>query len=264
MARSDEVFEEANTSMKEYVDSVEPIKKQRKQRKLKRLIMLVILALVLVGGAIWFFFLREPKKEQLTPSAQPETQQPADEPDEEVVTTTEKYVSQAFSLTFDYPTNWEIDDTEPTVLQIMSPITRIKDTDGNIAEARVVVKVRPKGAALAEFTGTSTAVRASEKMSYSQPSAAQRGQTFLTFVGHSGAGLDAVYITGDNGYEKDGFVPKTDVAQADPIISVQLVACPQNRCDSAAITSLSVENEAWEDNAYLQQAKILLQSLVIS
>ena len=67
-------------------------------------------------------------------------------------------------------------------------------------------------------------MKASEKIKYSNPTSVQRAETYLTFVQYSttarGEGIDALYITGDNGYQKDQYIPKTDMINLDPVIVV--------------------------------------------
>ncbi len=263
MSKPDDVFEEASTSMKDYVDNVVPMKKQKKRRRKNRLIMIIVVVLLAVGAAVWYFVIRKPAPANQSPSSQTAEQQQS-EPAAEVVTTTEHYVSQAFNLSLDYPSNWKVDDTDAAQLQVISPQTKLKDASGADVNGKVIVTVRGKGSALSELTGEITATRASEKMSYTQPSSQQRGQTYLTFVRYAGPGLDGVFITGDNGYEKDAVVPKKDLSLGDPIVNVSFVSCKDNACDTKTAKPLSLTDSEWEDNAFLKQAKTLLQSLVIS
>jgi hypothetical protein len=262
MSQPDDVYEEASTSMKDYVQNVEPLQKQKKQRRKRRLLILLAVIIVAAGG-IGYWFMNKPS-ETKQPASTQQKQPVEEESDKEVVETTENHVSQNFRLVFDYPSNWEVDESDPKQLLVSSPTTKFSQSGSESKiTAKVVVTVRAKNSQLPEFTENSAALRESEKMAYAQPSGQQRGQTYLTFVSHSG-GLEGVYVTGDNGYEKDGFVPRSDVMQADPVISVRFIECPNKSCDPKAGKYIGVDEKEWETNKYLQQAKKLLESLVIS
>lgn len=265
-SQEDELYQEASTSVADYVENSTPVRKEKGKRRKKSIF--IVIALVLVAGGAAAYFLTKPKKTAEMTQAPAQTTQA---PEAELVTSTENFVSPSFRLSFDHPTNWKVDeipasaDTSAEIV-VRSPTIKLKDAEGKEVSAQVMLRIRPKSNKLTDIAegANIVALRPSEKISYSQPSSQQRGETFLTYLQHTGAGLDAVYITGDNGYEKEAFVPKTDLVQSDPIISVSFLNCSDLACNAEAASALSISDTEWEENKFIQQAKTILQSLNIN
>jgi len=125
----------------------------------------------------------------------------------------------------------------------------------------VVVTVMAKTASPPGFTGTSgLAAAASQKIAYAAPSQNQRKETYLSFVGFNGGSkVDAMYITGDSGYQKDQTIPKTDVAKSDPMVAVTVLKCEGTTCSEP----LGISADMAQSNVTIQTAISILKSLVI-
>lgn len=255
--------DEENSSVAEYVSHITPVQKQKQRRRNRKRLLIALLVLLIVGAVAGYFLTKKPSSNEQTPSnqsAQPE----ATEPEEELVTTTEHYTSSAFRLSLDYPSNWSVNDKEG--LTFVSPKLKLANAEGQEGDSLVVIMVRSKGSRVNEIEGdTITALKASEKIAYTTPSANQRAETYLTFASHlSPKGLDGIYITGDNGYEKDAFVPKSDLMLSDPMINVSFYACQDTKCDLKTAQPTGVQLDQWKTNKYLNQVLDILKSITVS
>jgi hypothetical protein len=76
--------------------------------------------------------------------------------------------------------------------------------------------------------------------------------------------LDAVYVTGDSGYQQDQAIPMADVVKGDPLINVTFVSCPTDDCATGTLTPLSVTTATWQNSAIGKPATALLESLTLN
>lgn len=233
--------------------------KKPRRSKLLYLVVLLIAAAALVAG---YWFLIKPKPAKTTQQTQATVAKT-----ETINSKTDHYDSNNFSLGFDYPHGWTLTDTSGSGrLTIVSPAMQLKDASGQSVNGQIVMTIRDKTQKLTEFDrGAALAVRDSEKIAYARPSQIQRGSTYLSFLQYattSGSGLDAIYITGDNGYQKNQTVPLVDVAKSDPVISIAFTKCSDTKCSNG--TQLSLSQTAWDDNSFSKPLKSLLESLTIN
>lgn len=238
----------------------------KRNRKSKRgLVIVVILILVVVGagGAFYVFGLSD--SETTTPTPTPSVTETPMQPAQTVISdTTERYRSSRFLLSFDVPTDWEIKDTASSpALTATSPKVSIP-TDNGSTNGIVVLSIQRKGTELPQFeAGNATAAAASEKIAYTDASASQRGETFISFLSYadsaSAHNIDAVYITGDFGYEKDQAIPAVDIKKIDPNIFVEFFAC-----DGGCDVPLAIAPSAWKDTQFGKKIEDILISLTIN
>lgn len=214
---------------------------------------IVLVLLLGAGGAYYLFFRKSANTQSAQQSQQAAPQQTAQTIDTQL---SEHYVSQDLKLTVDYPSDWQKDDSGSQQLKLESPITKLDGTDAKIVITLFAGSTTPPG-----FTGNSgQAVADSEKIAYTSPTQNQRKETYLSFVDFgSGSNIDAIYITGDNGYQKDQTVPKTDVVTISPIVSITFLKCEGTDCREP----YSISHELWQSNQMLSVAKSIIQSLVI-
>lgn len=221
------------------------------------------------AGAGWYFWLRhveadKPKTSQQT--TPPAASKPAEEP-------TETYNSVAFGLQFDYPQKWKVTETDTNKLTITSTPLGVKavSVDGDIKKvsARAVVTMQHKQSGIPEFeSGNAQAVRESELMNYAKPSQMQRGATYLSFLNYAGSqdagrkGIDAVYVSGDNGYVKDQYVEQSGVINGDPLITVTFQSCPDTKCEKPG-PALTVIPSMWDDKDFVKPIRSTLESIVV-
>ncbi|HUB93271.1 MAG TPA: hypothetical protein VMB52_02100 [Verrucomicrobiae bacterium] len=229
---------------------------------LKVLVVVVILA----GAAFGSFWLgsHEADKGQTTPTTTSSTtaHSSGGSQGEPVVTATKHYDSTNYTLGFDYPKTWTISDTT-TKLTVTSPAMQMATADGEKTGVLVVVTFQNPTPTIMGFPSAgAVAVLASDHLTYKQPSTIQRAQTYLSYLSYGAAnGLDAVYVTGDNGYQQGQLVPMSDITSGNPIIGVTFDSCPDENCSSSKPVTLSAS--AWQSSAASKDVVSLLESIVL-
>jgi hypothetical protein len=169
-------------------------------------------------------------------------------------------------LSFSYPETWGVLDDGSGKLTVTSPAIALKNGNGKTVQGRVVAMIRNKQPALDEFKkGNAVAALISEKLSYTKPTDSQRAQTYISFLNYASSttnGIDGIYITGDNGYEKGQAIPQTDVIQTDPLITVGFVQCSDTNCSSGG-TALTVSSDEWKNTDFKTPITAFITSLAI-
>jgi hypothetical protein len=234
--------------------------KKPKPGKLVYFAILIIVAAA-AAGAYWFLVKPQPAKTSQSNQAAA-VQAPA------ISSKTDHYDSNNFGLGFDYPQGWTIADTAGSgKLTVASPTIKLKNASGQMVNGQIIMTIRDKTQKLTEFDkGAALAVRDSEKIAYARPSQIQRGSTYVSFLQYSttadGNSLDAIYITGDNGYQKNQTIPLTDVSKSDPVIGISFIRCSDAKCSN--ISALSLSQNVWDDSSFSKPLKSLLESLIIN
>ena len=232
-------------------------------RKLGIVVAVVILVAALGGGGYWFYKNRQSDSK---PAETSQTNQNSTPAAAKITTETKHYDSANFRLGFDYPGNWTASEDNAEQITVLSPGIKLKGTDGKDVTGQIYFRIRAKGQNLEGFeNNAATALMASEKIAYTSPTQVQRASTYISFLRYAenNAGLDAVYITGDLGYEKGQTVPKTDIEKVDPIISIEFYLCPNSGCVELS-GIYGIGEQTWEDEDISGPLKNMLTSLVIN
>jgi hypothetical protein len=245
----------------QYVNDIHSLQAQKKRKRIVAIIIVIVLLVAAVFGSMKIIKLAmsDPKETDQQTNQQPE--QPTSSP---ISTETENHSSSQFFLNFDYPNDWEVnDDRVAGLLTVTSPQMDMPGPSGAMS-GKVVFQIRAKTSKLPEFEdGNALAVTDSEKIKYTRPSQAQRGETYLSFLSYAGSAssglIDGVFVTGDFGYKKDQAIPKVDIQKIDPIINVSFLAC-DGTCELAA----AIPPSAWQQADFGQQIKKMIQSLHIN
>ena len=246
-------------SANEFVRTIEPVQKDKKKRRIGLIIGIVITILLLGGGAYAAI-----KQRKATPTSSGPTSQASEQPKPLIDTTTKRYSSNQFYLDIDIPSDWEVKDEQGSgVFTATSPNVAIPTT-GTSTTGKVILTMRDKNQKLPEFDkGNATAVLDSEKIAYTKPSSAQRGQTYVSFLAYptatSSSLIDGIYITGDFGYQKEQAIPKIDIQKVDPIISLTFMAC-----DGSCTKQIAIAPDAWQSAEFGGVLKKMLQSLTVN
>ncbi len=240
-----------------------PVAKPAKKAGKRWLWPVIILALI--GIAAGAYFLLGGKKAAAPEAAAPATNQQTattTEPETPAAITTKHYDSTNFAMGLDYPDDWKLNDTE-TLLTVTSPQMTFTTNDDKQAKGYIRVTVQPKQTSLPDFSkGSATAVIESNKIAYKKPTQNQRAQTYLTFASYfttKNNGWDAIYITGDNGYQVGQTIPQADILQPDPLVTVKFLACTSQECAGTA-TPLSLNVSEWKKTTVSEPIKTILQS----
>jgi hypothetical protein len=237
-------------------------RQQKKSSKRWLVVGLGILLLVMIGGAVFKFALNDKGSGNNTTAQKDTSKEQTQHPI--ASTETEDYTSAELGLAFKYPNDWKLDDKIPGKLTVTSPKVPLSGKDGTKTSGKIALTIRAKGQPLPEFEkGNATAVKQSELLKYKTPSPNQRANTYLTFVAHAPAasGLDALYITGDYGYQKGQAVPQVDIANVDPVINVAFSQCSDDSCSK--VTPLSISESSWDAKTFSDPIKNMLQSITV-
>lgn len=260
--------QEPDRSTADYADYEKPQKPRNPMwgklgRKVGIGLAVLVLVIALGGGGYWFIKIRgaEPK-----PASSPQSAQQPNDAASQITTETKKFESANFKLSFDYPGNWTASEDNPEEISVLSRGIKMKDADGKDVTGQVYFRVRAKGQKLQGFDkGDATAVIASEKIAYTTPSQVQRASTYISFLRYAdnSAGLDAIYITGDLGYEEGQTIPKADIEKVDPIISIEFYLCPNSGCmELSGVYGIGVET--WSNEDIKLALENMLKSLTIN
>jgi hypothetical protein len=252
-------------------DLEEPYDPPRRPRRwLRALGWLLLIAVLAAGaaGAAWYFWLRKEPKAASSTSQQSTTQaKPGAAPaTEESAPEVESYSSPAFLLEFEPPKTWKVTEGADNKLTAVSPVMQLMTVAGSKQAGQIVFTVQRKQSSLPDFTaGNALAIRDSEKIDYKKPSQTQRASTYLSFLNFAASkskGLDALYITGDNGYLKDQYIPQADVTKGDLLFTLTFRACDDEQCAKPG-KPLTLPAGSWNDSAFAKPLRTMLQSITV-
>ena len=258
-------------SSADYAD-YQPPQKQRKLkvnwRKLGMVGGVFVILTVIAGGVYWFVIKKEPNTQTTDTNQTEQTGGQLAPAADQITTKTKHYVSQNFRLEFDYPEDWTASEDNAEAITVLSTDLKLKDAAGKDVVGQVYFRIRSHTQKLEGFdSGNATAVRNSEKISYTKPTEVQRDSTYISFLRYSTSTeantLDAVYITGDLGYQKDQDVPKLDIEKVDPIISFELYLCPNSGCEEVSGVS-GIGVSTWDNPSVSGPLTNMLKSLTIN
>lgn len=243
-----------------------PKKPHKFWRKLLRFFGWMLLTAILTGvggGAAWYFWLKDEAPAKSATSSQAAA--PAPSP-VAVADPTETYTSSAFQLQFDYPAKWKVTEGADNKIIGLSPATKLKTVSIGNKVGQIVLTIQRKQASLPDFaTGNSLAIRGSEKIDYAKPSQVQRASTYVSFLNYAAStekGLDGIYVTGDNGYIKNQYVPIDDVAKSDPLITITFRSCDDDKCATPG-KPLTIAATEWENKIFAKPLQTMLESIVV-
>ena len=265
-AAPQEDYRAASKSMATYAQQYPP---KPKSDSKKWLWPVIILTLLIIAAAVYWFVIRskpaaKTASSQTGQSSQSSQQAASTSP---IATTTTSYSSTNFNLSFSYPTGWTVNDTGGKTMTVISPATQLKNATGQTVSGKIIMTISQKGQNLGAFDkGDATAVLDSQKITYSKPTPNQRANTYLSFLQYASTAatgaLDGVDITGDYGYTKAQDIPKTDIANIDPLINITFAKCSDSAC--SATTALSIASTAWANTTFSAPLTTMLESLAIN
>jgi hypothetical protein len=256
-------FESPEVERQERIDYLKSITPAPKPKRTWLRIMLIVLGVLVVAAGAYFVITKALTKKD-TPAASNDTAKTS-KTQTAVVTKTKHFDSSSLGLGLDYPETWKASEANNKVT-VISPAMQLKTASGTSKSGQAVVTIQPKQTTLDTFKkGNGLAALSSERVSYTKPSQTQRAQTYLSFVQYptsTVSGIDAIYITGDNGYQKDQAVPQVDIVQVDPLVSVTFLACSGSCAGTGQ--PLTVASSTWSDaTAVAKMLRSLLTSLAI-
>jgi len=245
---------------------VPPVKPKHILGVLIKILLIVVLVVAAAGAAYWFatHHSKTPGKSANAPSkTTPVTSQAASVT--KITSATKHYDSSNYNLGFDYPEDWTISDTPNNKLTATSPAVQLRGAGGQAFTGQIVFSIQPKQTSVSQFAaGKTVAALESQKIAYKSPTSSQRAQTYVSFVSYNGdsSNLDGLYITGDNGYQADQDVPMSDIAKADPLVSITFLKCADADCKTTP-SATSLPTSDWSDTGLSTPLLTMIKSLVI-
>lgn len=237
-----------------------PARRKRKHRLLKAFVVLVVITAA-ATGAFKFgdYKASAPAAKPITPA--PAVPKQAAKP----VVVIKHYDSVTYTLGLDYPKDWTVSDTTAK-LTVTSPSMELTTSSGAKVSGHVVATIQNKQPTIAAFpVDGAVAVLASDKLTYKQPSAVQRAQTYVSYLSYSAAnGLNAVFVTGDNGYLQAQNIPLSDVIAGDPLISVSFETCATADCATGTPVPITLLASSWKTASFSSQVTALLESIQLN
>jgi len=244
---------------------VPPVKPKHVLSGLLRVILiLAIVAIIAVGGVVLLKHHKSTKPAATTKT--PASSSQIEPSGLSIPTQTKHYDSTNYTLGFDYPSDWTVNDVANSKLTVISPALQLRGSDEQNFTGQIVLTIQPKQTSLAQFaTGHVVAAMTSQKLTYRHPTPNQRAQTYLTFVNYEGVNstIDALFITGDNGYTVGQSIPESDMTKDDPLVSISFLKCADSSCKTAG-TATSIPAGEWYTSNLAKPLDNLLQSLIIN
>ncbi|HSX06320.1 MAG TPA: hypothetical protein VLG92_01205 [Candidatus Saccharimonadia bacterium] len=231
-----------------------------KSKRFWKVVLGLLVLIMAAGAAYWFGSQRAavPAKKPVGQTSQ------HSQTTQNVIAPTTHYDSTIYAIGIDYPNNWVTSDTAQK-LTITSPNIAMQATSGQTT-GHITVTIQNQQTTLVSFpTAGATASLASDKLTYKQPTAVQRAQTYLSYLGYtSGNELDALYLTGDNGYQQSQTIPMTDVVKGNPLVSVTFSTCGVSYCTKGTPTPVALKATSWQNASFRTTVLNILQSLTIN
>jgi cytoskeletal protein RodZ len=169
--------------IKDYNKNAEAYRASHKRRWPYGKIIIALLIIIIVSGAVYWFFIKAKPVAKKTPSktSSSQSQKPASTPkasqstsNGQIDSSTKHYDSSSFKLGFDYPADWTVSDPGAGILTVTSPALQLTDTSGQSVTGQVVMTIRDKNQLLPEFDkGSAAAVLKSVQITYTKPTGTQ-------------------------------------------------------------------------------------------
>ncbi len=247
-----------------YVNTNTNNKPPKKNNSLWYLIAGFVVVLVLVGAGIFIAkkYTHSNKTNKIT-----NKQTTATKPSSTITSSKlASYTSTVFNFKVSYPNNWTVATQGNTSVSISSPETSLTADTGNKVNGMVVLSVFNKGQIPASFGSYSVAVLNSQDINFTKPTAAQAAQTYISFIQYPATtvkgGLDAIYVTGNNGFVKDDAITTAIVGQVDPLIVVNFEQCSSKDCSQ--VKNLTISSTMWSNTSFSTPILNILKSFSFS
>jgi hypothetical protein len=183
---------------------------------------------------------------------------------------TQQYNSTNLSLGFDYPQGWTVKDTAGTnILTVQSPTVELLTSANQLTKGIITLTIQNQSPVVAGFqSGNATAALESQLITYVNPTADQRASTYISFLHYAssttpGSNIDAIYITGNAGYQLNQSIPQTAILAVSTVIGITFSRCTNTACTGSGVAT-SITYTAWDTTSFSEPLLTLLKSLSIS
>jgi len=182
---------------------------------------------------------------------------------------TTSYAAAAFGATFSYPTNWTVVNNGSAPLTLTSPVMSLLSANNQTVNGQIVMSMGAQGSVPPAVTANSSvAVLTSQKLSYNQPTPDQAASTYVSFVQYptttTRGGLNAIFVSGNYGYQKYQIVPSSNLAQVDPLIYFSFYSCASSTCPISTRVPLTIAASDWDNSSLAGPISYIIKSFAFS
>lgn len=240
-----------------------PHAEYRSRRRWPALLAVVVILALAAAGSFWFGS-REAVKQQDARKPQHINSRQRTNLVGSGTAQTKHYDSSNYTLSFYYPAAWTVSDTS-TKLTVTSPATWLKSAADASVDVHAVVVIQNQQTSMPGFpSGGAVAALESDKLTYKQPSSIQRAQTYLSYLSYTRPDdLDALYVTGDNGYQQGQAIPMADVLEGNPLISVDFERCSNSTCTGSTNGPVTLRASDWQATKVSKEVVSLIEAIVL-
>lgn len=251
-----------------YINSQKPTRTEKRRPLIWLVIGSIVVILIIIGSLIYFHVSKTHSKNHKSQSNHQRviSKSPRNQQAPKISTPTTSYTSGVFNLSVKYPTNWTVIAQGNSSLSIYSPPMSLTEDTGKNVKGKIDFSIFNQGQIPAAFGSYSVAVLDSQDISFQTPTTNQAAQTYISFVQYPATnvkgGLDAIYVTGNNGFVKDQDITTAQVNQVSPLIIVSFEACQNSSCTSTS--PLTIASTMWSDNNFSSPIINIIESLTFS
>jgi hypothetical protein len=247
-----------------YLDKIEIPKHDREHDWTPLIAMLIILTVITLFG-IWIYSLLPHNSNHSSVNAAAKSSNSAANNSSQG-NVVKSYSSSSLNLSFNYPGSWKVADKGNGLLTVTSPRIPLVEASGKKTSGVILVTINSQTQLPSGYTsGTAVAVLDSQLINYSKPANGQSAQTYISFVQYASTtikgGLDAIFVTGNNGYQKDQVIPTADMNNVSPLITASFNTCGNKNCSKT--NPLTIKASYWSSKSIKPALLIILTSLTI-
>jgi len=234
-----------------------PAKPDRNFPKILIVIFVVIVLLAAAGLAVWKLVLNKPKtappSSASTAQVTPKVKVGDDIANEAL---TETYNSTPLSISFKYPKSWKVSEANGGI-RVESPTFNYLPAEAASLDGNFRIYIRQGSRTQdGKYIGRGQAIKASEKLTYTQPAVGQRVDTWLSSFGYDSQKIFSFFLIAGNFELKQGDTLGPDYGKEPDAYIVAGGYSGPNATDDLAMNSVSLDYYA-TTNAYKQALQII-------
>jgi hypothetical protein len=230
--------------------------------------LLVVVILLAIAGGVYEGFLKHDKKKPIAKVATTNTTLSAS--DVKLPSPTKQYYSDNSGDGFNYPSTWSVSEPQNSnQITLTSTILKLPNKSGKMVDGKIVLTIiETNPASLGAFNaGSALAVLPSQVINYSNPTQEQQGSAYVSFLQYASTNssspvIDSIYITGNNGYQLNQYIPQSDVLAVNPIIYFSFLGCANTSCSTTS--PISLPTSIWKDASFSGPILSMLESLSLN
>lgn len=241
---------------------VAPKNNHPKKKKSKSKYLLLAFTLILLIG-ISFYLYSEKHKSKIT-AENSKTKVVA--PSFSNFNKANNYNSTGFGLSITLPAGWNVQSDDFNGIIIDSPLVELKNPDNTKQQYKVILTMALTGVVPASVSvHNPTAVIDSSKITFTNPSASQKAQSYLSFIRYSNESnqdsVNALFLTGNSDYQKNDTILSASLKRLNPTVFYSFVKCPSGNCSSSS-SAINISN--WSDKDFRNTLTKILCSISFS